>query len=868
MFFKWIKIPATLNITFHHVDLQRKMNDEFKILYERGDSKGTTEQSKPNSKGIVKFEAQFEAKCTMYISKSDGTARKKNIQVFLERMTKNGSSKLYGRLTLDVSSYLGKGVITSETEMETGRSIAPKLKYSLELKESGKTEEGNFDRQDVSFVEDPRKHVNKDRWDQTEVEGEGEIHPNAKKIGKLNKHQKDDEDEQAGKGKKKVKRVKKSKSQSQIKEATSDIEEPKEKPIKKKKAMKVKAAPKHHSENEDSHSSDSEGKKKANEIEEGKKETSESESEKEKKGSSESEEKKKEASESESDKKDSSESEEKKKETSESESDKKNSSEPEKQESDKTEEEKKESSSSEEEKELNKSEKREMDKSDEEIEKTEDEKKESSKHEEEKKELSESDNEQEETNENDGENSKSQTGKRKVKKVIKVKKNVIKKNNIKKVASSSEITENSKKTEELSKEQSKESEKEIEKEPESQKKEIEKPAQSKEEVKNEQTKKEEIVPKEETKKERIRKRSKIEKPIDYNRIIPANSEVPKYEKLFASVISHTYQQPKVPIYIDSAHNCPYPPNVFPIYATILDSKMLVSSKTNDAEFEKLMEVFMKEYCNLRIEAKDERFLNTLMICLLVNGNPTKEKMDPQRKSIFLQKFNEHLNKDSKSLVSSLLINFEVLCNRFATARFEIDQLLEDFNQVINDVQTALNFTNAINKYLLIQFITLLDAKMSNKLLSNPNRFMFSKAVTWNSFITAFETVRCVSLKYLRQIVNTLVMSVNICISKPDFEIIGPSENSVCPDLDMKLISYMLNNFKTDDMIPEPIQYDQFLKTYKLEKETKPMQIIASDVDDFTIAAEQARLLVWNKKSKANEEAVRSYPFLEEYLSDK
>ncbi|KAH0794197.1 hypothetical protein GPJ56_001800 [Histomonas meleagridis] len=344
------------------------------------------------------------------------------------------------------------------------------------------------------------------------------------------------------------------------------------------------------------------------------------------------------------------------------------------------------------------------------------------------------------------------------------------------------------------------------------------------------------------------------------------SNITKYIKLISSVLKHEWVEAPNPNYIDSTHNCPYPPAVFPIYSTILEAKLLRKDKYDEKEFSKLFNCFFDNYSEIPIKTKDTKFLTTLMLTLLITYNENhNENNDEERAKMFCDKLVNILDEDSKSLVTPLLRNFNGMINRFSTANFDVYHLIDDFRQVINNIKSAFNFTNGINDYLLLELITLLDARMSNKIISNPLRFTFTHAITWNSFVTAFEAHFNYSLNYLRQIVNIIIMVPNIINSSPEDNMIGADEQSLCPNIDLANVAYIIENFKKDEMFDDEIDIENFFQKFHLNKTEEFSQIFPEKVKNIEKTKENARIELWNRKSTQTDVAVKTLKFLNKYV---
>ena len=198
MFKRYEKIPASLHFTLHTVNLKRKINSSFKLSFQRGSSyHGATDLVKPDEKGILKFEASYDTKCTLYLSKQDATTKPKKLKIILHRFTDQNTSKIYGKIVIDVSKYYGsKSVSYEEFEMESGRSIPPVLGISIIIKQSGQSVYGAIDQSDKSFVDEDTEKIPVADWDKTEIDNNDVLlqrHTDSKKKKKEKKRKNESE---------------------------------------------------------------------------------------------------------------------------------------------------------------------------------------------------------------------------------------------------------------------------------------------------------------------------------------------------------------------------------------------------------------------------------------------------------------------------------------------------------------------------------------------------------------------------------------------------------------------------------------------------------------------------------------------------
>ena len=542
---KFQKVQSSLTFIIHSVDLNRKLTSEFKVSCVRGAFKGSTKLMKPNERGVINFDTTLETKCTLYISKSDGSIRPKIVRITLHRYSSDQEPRIYGKLSIDVGkAFLENKTITEKIEMESGRSIPPTISISYSLHQIGNTIEGNFDKDDVSFVEEPAPKIPLNEWDKTEIES---------------------------------------------------VEE------------------KHHKK------------------------------------------------------------------------------------------------------------------------------------------------------------------KRKIKKAGKQQEVVV-------------VTEDG-------------------------------------------------VP---------------------------ETELDDLIQNLKTMMSSQYPTSRSPVFIDNEQKIPFPLAVFPIYGLILNSKILTAS-TKQENFKLFVDTFIMEFDNSSLcspETTEMRFLIILLLYLLVDSNPTKQNAAPERKKQFLDSLYDLISNLAKKIVSPLIVNFEVICNRYATARFDMEQLLNDFDQVLVSVQTALTFTPSINRYLFNVLVSLIDAKLSNKVLSNPARFLFMNAVVWNSFITAFETTEKTELTILREITSILVMSPNVFDNPNNADIFS----IISPDIDPKVIIHIIRNANVDGAVLSSKDFRAICEKLEVEETAKFDPVKPFAVRELNIDKEEVNLENWSKAYLIS--TIREFPFLRSYAQKK
>jgi hypothetical protein len=351
--------------------------------------------------------------------------------------------------------------------------------------------------------------------------------------------------------------------------------------------------------------------------------------------------------------------------------------------------------------------------------------------------------------------------------------------------------------------------------------------------------------------------SQRSKPEPQNKSLSARSDdqplKPPLIAFIISVFSYSWDGLHPNSKLDASMKFQYPVWVFPLFAMLRHSQLLVSVVVKDLLFEAALDVFFDELEHVG-STPDDRFLTGLVVALLVDKNV--ESWSGLRVSEFLGRFVEFLNESAKALLVPSVRSFEVVLNRFATAQFDVDQLLEDFRQVLIGFSGALNLPQPIARYLFEHLAAVLDAKMLNKLIINPTRYMFATAVQWNTLVTALDSVAHLHLTLVRQALSVLMMAQSL--TEPD--LIDTILESVCPNLEPPLIMHLLRNYQPDEMMPQPIDCCPFAEKFGLNQSAALQAVRPITVTTFRNAATGLDLDGWNKVV-VPPDVLRKFPFL-------
>jgi hypothetical protein len=126
--------------------------------------------------------------------------------------------------------------------------------------------------------------------------------------------------------------------------------------------------------------------------------------------------------------------------------------------------------------------------------------------------------------------------------------------------------------------------------------------------------------------------------------------------------------------LDSQKKAKYPNAVFPIS---IHSQLFVPDVVSDTIYDQALDDFDDASLSPRSSPED-KILTTLALLLPLDQFSQEPRWDQIRLNRFIERFVSILNRLSRSFLTPVLRQFEVLSKRFATARFENEPLLADF----------------------------------------------------------------------------------------------------------------------------------------------------------------------------------------------
>jgi hypothetical protein len=299
----------------------------------------------------------------------------------------------------------------------------------------------------------------------------------------------------------------------------------------------------------------------------------------------------------------------------------------------------------------------------------------------------------------------------------------------------------------------------------------------------------------------------------------------------------------------------FPGIVFPLFATIRQSGAL-TKKSDWKSFYAILTTFRDIFPQIKC-SEEHKVVTTLVFMLLVKKYASEGEFDSLERitqiSTTLEGF---LESQLTNLVFPELKNFTTLCNRFATAKFDVDPLLNHFKQVMDGARYSFHTPRSVTDYVMKFFLTCLDSILCNKIIANPTRYCFSNAVVWNSFVTAFESMNQFSFCFLRQIVSVLILAGNFASEDCASEL----RTEVAPDIDPKLLIFLLKNYHTDELMPKMIDYERVARKFGIALDDNCTLMKRSALPDITPVASGLYVERWNWV-EVSPELRRRWPFL-------
>ena len=375
-----------------------------------------------------------------------------------------------------------------------------------------------------------------------------------------------------------------------------------------------------------------------------------------------------------------------------------------------------------------------------------------------------------------------------------------------------------------------------------------------EETKHEPTEEElaELKKKEEEKKKAQQEEAEFEAAFkkDHMADLESLSEAELKQKklsIIEEALSRTWPEYSRVACIDRLQKVKVPSAVLPLCAVIFYCDVLEDYDSYELFINSLPNAPFSDRCN-----SYERFLTRFLLVLNVH------KSNLQLSEQFVKDTINLLNESFKTFLTPFLVPFEVILNRFSTARFNDMMLIHDFDQVIQQSRTQLQnqFPPALARAASRALLQLVDARAVDKLLANPARFTLTNGATWSSFCTGLEATK-VTLPVTKQFSQCLMMASQIVRDQA----LG---KEICSELTDKTILYIMTHLKPDEMMPLPVDATPFAQAKGLDINTEPEHYQPSNFIDINALSDGIAYESW-KKCLEDDVIIELYPFITKYI---
>ena len=308
----------------------------------------------------------------------------------------------------------------------------------------------------------------------------------------------------------------------------------------------------------------------------------------------------------------------------------------------------------------------------------------------------------------------------------------------------------------------------------------------------------------------------------------------------------------------------FPGQVYPIFATIIHTKILLDD--NDPRgfvpkdmFDKCVNVIATEFEKIPATYND-LFLTTLCIILLIRTQDKKYGFSRRKCDLILHPLQSTFDKVLINLFQRYLPKCKQFALNFSTGTFNQEYLLHEFKEIYSNQRNFYHFGTVLNNFIITRFSEIVDNMFLNAIIMQNDRYTFTNAVTWNSFLTALENDNNTSFQTVRQAVNVLMMVETIAKDPGMY-------SNVCPDLPPSLVSFFITHYKKDKNITSPPKPNQFNKKFKLQKAQKTHPPAPPKRTSLTMATVHAEFMLnnWNVFSP-NENNLKEFSYLPKYLN--
>lgn len=264
------------------------------------------------------------------------------------------------------------------------------------------------------------------------------------------------------------------------------------------------------------------------------------------------------------------------------------------------------------------------------------------------------------------------------------------------------------------------------------------------------------------------------------------------KEMFQTIFSQAWFSMRYQFPLTPAKKFPFSFATFPLFSTILESKLLFHYDPS------LISFFFSLYFQsqlLKLLSDSDQFILSVILDQLVEFY--QSNFHPQSVALFHDSMKQFINHLFLKLFRPFKPKIEGLSNRIAVVAFVADRLINDFTLLVKSLQDKFNFPRSIYEQFLQLFSEELDRKISNKILANKKKYTISNGILWNSICTRIESTLSIRLPLFRQSFTTLMMITN-------FSLDSTLRRELCPDIpDCNILYIMIHVIPDEHLTAKP-----------------------------------------------------------------
>lgn len=325
-------------------------------------------------------------------------------------------------------------------------------------------------------------------------------------------------------------------------------------------------------------------------------------------------------------------------------------------------------------------------------------------------------------------------------------------------------------------------------------------------------------------------------------------------KLFAEVLNTNW--PPTQTQTLAAPSFMYPPSLFPIFSSLLHSGILQAR----SDITESVEIFVETLrtAPLTIACTNEtRFITFMMIYVLTGALAHKYELLPEHIKVFQRTLKPYVDHTLLVYGKPLMGKIETDLNRFATAQFDIDDLMNDLTKTFEEIKAAVIVPEPIKTLVYNSVVAMVDARMVMKMLANPARLTFMNSMTWSSLVTGLETATGERLVLASEAARLIMVAPTVCKDPKLTE-------EVCPHFPKDLVLTIVKNVKPDEMMSDNIDVTLLVERYELDPTIEIQQVDPVLKDDYMNICANVHIENWNRLSVSKDLLAR-FPYMAKYL---